>query len=138
MSDTTTPDDPKAAQQALWASLITSLTTSAMFQLGKLRHPATGETALDLEGAQYTIDLLEMLEARTQGHLDDQEARALRDAIMTLQLAYVETRQAGGAASPEPSASQPDVKPESEPALESTGSDKPPAEEKVKYHKSYA
>jgi hypothetical protein len=55
---------------------------------------------VDLEAAQFTIDILEMIEAKTAGNLDSDEQRLLKDTLSSLRLNYVETardeKEAGG------------------------------------------
>jgi cell division protein FtsN len=70
--------------------LISSLYSSCMFQLGKVINPMTGKIDKDLNGAKATIDLLRMLEAKTQGNLSEQEKSALADALSNMQMNYVD------------------------------------------------
>lgn len=70
--------------------LVASFTHQAMAALGKLPHPATGETKLDLPWARYFIDLLAMLEAKTKGNLEDGERAALEGNLSTLRLNFVD------------------------------------------------
>lgn len=81
------------ANKALFIQLVIMLATSAMQQMGKLVNPATGKTEVQLEAAEATIDLLEMLRVKTSGNLDDEEQRVLADSLHTLRLNYWETRQ---------------------------------------------
>jgi hypothetical protein len=85
--NTTQPD----AGEPLFSHLVAMFSTSALQQLGKLRHPGSGRTEIDLEGAQFAIDMLEMLERKTQGRLSREESRALADTLTMLRLNYVET-----------------------------------------------
>jgi hypothetical protein len=73
------------------------LTSSAMQQLGKVVNPMTNKTEVDLEGAQLSIDMLEMLRKRTAGNLSAEERRLLTDSLSSLQMNYVETAQAAKA-----------------------------------------
>ncbi len=77
----------------LFANLIMMLSQSAMQQLGKLVNPMTGKTEVSLEGARMTIDMLEMIEAKTKGNLDAEEEKMLKDLLSNLHLNYVETSQ---------------------------------------------
>ncbi len=107
-----------------------------MMQLGKLPHPVTQKTELDLEGAGVTIGILEMLEAKTQNNLSADEARLLKNVLTDLRLNYVEevqraqeeSKQQPPVTKPEPAAPQPSA--QSAPT--------PPADEsKVRFHKKY-
>ena len=84
----------KEYQQALFSHLVMSLATSAMQHLGKLVNPATSKTEVNLDAAQSTIDVLEMLREKTKGNLGDQEARFLQQTLSGLQMNYVETSAA--------------------------------------------
>lgn len=87
--------------KALFANLVMMLGSSAMQQLGKLANPLNNKTEVNLEGAQVTIDMLEMLESKTSGNLDEDESKMLTDLIGSLQMNYVETSQSAGKKEPE-------------------------------------
>jgi hypothetical protein len=74
--------------------LITSLSAATLQQMGKVAHPATGQIETDLEAAQYSIDLLEVIERKTRGNLSDEERKTLRQSLTMLRLSYVETARA--------------------------------------------
>jgi hypothetical protein len=76
----------------LFINLVTMLGIMAMQQLGKLVNPVAGKAAINLEAAQATIDTLDMLAVKTEGRLDNDEARLLKDTLATLKMNYVETR----------------------------------------------
>ena len=90
MTNNTQPDQNKI----LFVNMISMLTMSAMQQLGKIVNPATGKAAVNLEGAQATIDMLDMLYAKTRGNLDNDESKMLKDTLTMLKLNYVETSKA--------------------------------------------
>ena len=54
-------------------SFIPSLNTTALFHLGDLPHPETGQKVVDLELARHSIDTLVMLEEKTKGNLEKDE-----------------------------------------------------------------
>lgn len=81
--------------------LVIMLSSSAMQHLGKIINPMTGKTELNLEAAQATIDMVEMIEAKTRGNLDKDEERLIRNTITTLKLNYVETAAAPAPQAPE-------------------------------------
>ncbi len=85
----------------LFANLIMMLSQSAMQQLGKLVNPMTGKTEVSLEGARMTIDMLEMIKEKTQGNLDEEEAKMLKELLSNLQINFVETSQNPPAEEPE-------------------------------------
>ncbi len=64
-----------------FSSFVISLASSAMVHLGEAPDPGTGTTSVDLPLARNTIDLLGVLKSKTQGNLDEEEARLL-DALV--------------------------------------------------------
>jgi len=98
---TTTPEINKA----MFMQLIIMLSSSAMQQLGKMINPMTGKTEIQLEGAQATIDMVEMLEAKTKGNLDREEDRLIKNTLTALRMNYVETAASAAAPATPPTAS---------------------------------
>ncbi len=70
--------------------LVLSLQAATMQQLGKVISPITGKAERDLTMAQGTIDLLEMLQRKTVGNLDDDEKKLLEHVLYELRLNYVD------------------------------------------------
>ena len=112
--------------QIQFIGFITALGTSAMQQMGKIINPITGKIEKSLEGARATIDMLEMLQAKTEGNLSEQEKEALQNWLTNLRLNYVDEVKAE---------KEEEAKAESEPAAstakEDTGGDEEPKEEAV-------
>jgi hypothetical protein len=77
-------DDP-----ASFLSLVMSLASNAAATLGMMPHPVTGETGVDLQTAKHWIDVLGMLEQKTKGNLDRQEALTLENLLADLRMQYV-------------------------------------------------
>ena len=77
-------DDPTS-----FMSLIMSLASNAASSLGMMPHPVTGETGVDLKTAKHWIDVLGMLETKTRGNLDSQEAQVLEGLLADLRMQYV-------------------------------------------------
>lgn len=61
--------------------------------LGELPHPMTQERQEDLEQAKYLIDVLGMLQAKTQGNLTAEEAKILDGVLYELRMKYVSKMQ---------------------------------------------
>lgn len=70
--------------------LVEMLSQSAMMALGKVAHPGTGQTAIDLNQAQAMIELLTMLEKRTKGNLGSRESGFLTMQLTNLRLNYLD------------------------------------------------
>src|SRR5205823_6881947 len=77
-------DDP-----ASFLSLIMSLASNAASSMGMMPHPVTGETEVDLKTAKHWIDVLGMLEQKTHGNLDEQEAQVVESLLADLRMQYV-------------------------------------------------
>jgi len=115
---------------------------AALF-LGQIPNPQTGQAEVNLDVARMFIDQLGMIQEKTRGNLTTEESTVLRNALSSLQMAFVEASQGGGARAASPPAPQasgesPSVSSAgevSEPAAES--STMPPEESKKKFTKSY-
>jgi hypothetical protein len=71
-------------------TLVSYLSTTAMFQLGLLPGPGGERIPVDLVNARRTIDLLEVLQEKTRGNLTPSEAKLLEDVLYELRLTFVE------------------------------------------------
>ena len=77
--------------EELFQGLVISLAAATMQHLGKTMNPMTNKIDKNLQAAQATIDMLDMLAAKTQGNLGDAEAKLLKSVLADLKLNYVET-----------------------------------------------
>jgi hypothetical protein len=66
-----------------------SLSSSALFHLGELADPQTGQKTKDLPIAKHTIDTIAMLKEKTKGNLTDEEQKALDSILADLRWRYV-------------------------------------------------
>jgi len=64
-----------------------------MMQLGKLANPMSGKIERELDGAQMTIDMLDMLKAKTINNITDDEKKFLDQAIGDLKLNFIEEKE---------------------------------------------
>jgi hypothetical protein len=128
---------PEEVHKAYFVQLVLMLSGSALQQMGKLIDPQSKKAQVNLEAAQATIDLLDMIEAKTKGNLDKEEERMLRDTLMSLKMNFVETMEAGGGESAP--ADQP--KPQAAPAAEEKKAEEikpgPGDGKEPKFHKKY-
>ena len=79
------PQMPPASFEAL----VTTLATEAMFALGQIPHPETGQAERRPQQARYLIDTLEMLAEKTKGNLTPAEERMLDTILHQLRMAFV-------------------------------------------------
>lgn len=75
--------------EVTFAAFVMSLNTSALFYLGEISDPATGQKNQDLVLAKHTIDTLKLLEGKTRGNLTDEEQDLLKNALYDLKMRYV-------------------------------------------------
>jgi hypothetical protein len=76
------------------STFILSLSTSALYQIGLIGDPQTGERAAPNHVlAQQTIDTLEMLRAKTLGNLDPEEIKLFDSLLYELRMKFVEARK---------------------------------------------
>ena len=99
--DTPAGTDAAASPEALppvdFSTFALSLATSALYHLGVMGDPEQGETAPEpnLPLARQTIDSLDMLQQKTRGNLDDEEARLLDSLLYELRMRFVEADKSG-------------------------------------------
>ncbi|RMG42367.1 MAG: DUF1844 domain-containing protein [Candidatus Dadabacteria bacterium] len=79
--------------QVNFASFVMSLATQALMQLGEMTPPEGLQVDVDPEAAKQTIDILAMLEEKTKGNLDNNEAQLLEEILHNLRMGYVRKKQ---------------------------------------------
>jgi hypothetical protein len=92
MADTT--GDRQALGPIDFSTHVLSLASSAMVALGTMPAPDGGNQPVDLETAKYLIDVIGMLEQKTQGNLDESETKLLQSLLYDLRVAYVDAETA--------------------------------------------
>jgi hypothetical protein len=80
---------PQGPPPADFASFCVMLGSEALLHLGQLPDPMTGQPHQDLEQAQFTIDLLGVLQEKTQGNRTPQESAVLEELLANLRMAFV-------------------------------------------------
>ena len=108
--------------------LVMMLAQQAALFLGKIPHPETGATEVNVEAARMFIDHLEMLRVKTRGNLSKQEEDLLTMVLSDLQMAFVQAGSTAGA----PAADSP--APEATPETNAPDDDE---ENKKKFSKTY-
>jgi len=87
MEHTMTSADKNAS---LLFSLIMTFQAAAMQQMGKMKSPISDKIERDLQQAQLSIDILDMLEEKTRGNLSEDETKLLKGILQELKLNYVD------------------------------------------------
>lgn len=80
-----------------FATLVSMLTTQALFALGLIRVRGEEPHEPDMEMARYNIDILEMLSEKTKGNLTPEEQQMLKNTLSDLRMGFVTVaNQLGG------------------------------------------
>ena len=61
-----------------------------MQYMGKIKNPMSDKIEKDLQQAQFSIDIIEMLKDKTKGNLSDDEQKLLENVLGQLKLNYVD------------------------------------------------
>jgi hypothetical protein len=78
--------------QVNFTNFILSLSTSALFHFGDFPDPEGGKTEKNLPAAKQTIDILDMLNEKTKGNLDENEKNLIQGALYELKMRYVKEK----------------------------------------------
>ncbi|PIP35539.1 MAG: hypothetical protein COX20_10840 [Desulfobacterales bacterium CG23_combo_of_CG06-09_8_20_14_all_52_9] len=88
----TVPEKEPQLPEINFATFILSLHSSALVHLGIIENPATGEKTKSLGLAKQTIDILGIIEKKTQGNLEADEESLLKNILHDLRLMYVKEK----------------------------------------------
>ncbi len=75
-----------------FATLIFSLSSTALLHLGQLPDPQTNEKKKDLSLAKHAIDTIAMLKEKTAGNLSADEEKFIVNVLTDLRLRYVKEK----------------------------------------------
>jgi hypothetical protein len=131
--------DKGTVSEALFAQLIMQQANMALMLMGKTAHPGSGKMEVDLDGARFFIDQLEMIETKTRGNLTSSEQGYLKETLMGLRMAYVEAvEEPGPASSPKPEAqAAPSESAANSPEIQTGSGDSGDDEHRKKFSKKY-
>ena len=95
-----TQEDAPAADQAEEAqfpeinfpTFVASLNASALVHLGVIEDPASDQKTKNLPMAKQTIDILSMLEDKTEGNLTPEEENMLKNVLYDLRIMFVKEK----------------------------------------------
>jgi hypothetical protein len=89
------PADEKAQEGSkepppiTFSTFVLSLSSSALIQLGEIPDPFTKKVEKNLTVAHQTIDLLGLLQQKTEGNLTDDEAKMLEAVLYDLRMRFL-------------------------------------------------
>ena len=78
-----------ARDPASFVSFVMSIASNAASALGMMEHPVTHQREVDIELGKHWIDVLGMLQKKTEGNLTPQERRMLEGLLADLRMQYV-------------------------------------------------
>ena len=85
----TEADLADARDPASFVSFLMSIASNAASALGMMEHPVTHQRDVDVELGKHWIDVLGMLQKKTEGNLTPQEKRMLEGLLADLRMQYV-------------------------------------------------
>lgn len=88
------PGSPPPMPQADLPALIEFLATHAMVELGFMAAPGE-QPRVQLPVAKYFIDLLAMLQEKTQGNRTDEESQLLEGLLHQLRMGFIAVQRGG-------------------------------------------
>jgi len=87
--DELSEDLADARDPASFVSFIMSIASNAASALGMMEHPVTHQREVDVELGKHWIDVLGMMQKKTEGNLTPQERRMLEGLLGDLRMQYV-------------------------------------------------
>lgn len=79
--------------EVTFSTFIMSLNTSALYHLGEIKDPQTGQTNVDFDLARHAIDTLVMLQQKTKGNLSRDEEEMLKNIVYDVKIRFVKARK---------------------------------------------
>lgn len=98
------PGGPGQLPEANFRTLMSMLASQALMGLGTMADPDNKGVLVDLDGSKLAIDLLAVLEEKTENNLTDEEAGDLRGILTELRARFVEITKALAQQAPSPGA----------------------------------
>ncbi len=89
-----TPESSIADLPRDFSAFVEGMYLEAMLYMGAIPDPRSGETIEDTELAKYKIDLLGMLQKKTDGNLTPEETQQLDEVLYKLRMVYLQKTQA--------------------------------------------
>lgn len=83
-----------------FSSLVLSLSTQALLCLGEITESPEAAPQVDLVAGRHLIDLLGVLEEKTRGNLDTEEAALLEQILYDLRVRFVDISRRGNPSDP--------------------------------------
>ncbi|MDX1682428.1 MAG: DUF1844 domain-containing protein, partial [Phycisphaeraceae bacterium] len=81
---------------ASFETLVSTLATQALFAMGAIPDPRTGQSMQNLQLARHHIDMLNVLEEKTKGNLTEEEENLISATTYELRSRYIQAGSGGG------------------------------------------
>ncbi|MBI1336628.1 MAG: DUF1844 domain-containing protein [Phycisphaera sp.] len=81
---------PQGLPPANFETLISTMATQALFSMGAIPDPRTGQRVAHLDLARHHIDMLSVIEEKTRGNLTDEESSMLTGTLYELRSRYIQ------------------------------------------------
>lgn len=85
---------PGQIPPADFTTLVSSIATQALFSMGAMPDPQTGQRYTNLDIARHHIDSLTVVEEKTKGNLTEDESTMLASTLYELRQSYVQIANA--------------------------------------------
>lgn len=82
----------KNKSSELFVALVYSLQMQAIMNLGKIKNPMTDKVEKNMEGAEVSIDMIDMLLHKSKEGFTDEEKKVLETVVSDLRLNYVDEK----------------------------------------------
>jgi hypothetical protein len=108
-------DESEKIGEYHFIQLVLMFQAAAVQQMGKIQNPITKKMERDLNQAKFSIDMLEMIQQKTEGNLSQNEKKYLDHVLFELRMNYVDE------VNKEKKEEKEEVKKEAEPKKEEPG-----------------
>jgi hypothetical protein len=86
-------DDPGFEVKIDFGTFLIGFFQTGMMNLGRIEHPETGATIKDMEAAKHNVDILALLEEKTEGNLSEEEENLIERLLYDLRMAYMQEKK---------------------------------------------
>lgn len=93
VSDTTGEGELPPPPPATFSFLVTTLASQAMAALGQIPGDDGKPLPVNLDYARHFIDLIDTLEQKTKGNLDEEEKQFVEDTLHQMRMMFVAIKQ---------------------------------------------
>jgi len=80
-------------EENLFSYVVETFRSSASISLGKIKNPVTKKIDINLEQAEYYLDILLMLQKKTKNNLTEYEEQMLINIVSELKMNFIEVKQ---------------------------------------------